>query len=306
MKHYTVLKNECIDGLAIKKDGIYVDATLGYAGDSEEILRRIKRGMLFAFDKDLDAVTYSLDHLKKVGDRFVIFHSDYINMKEMLASKGIEKVDGILFDLGVSSVQIDEDRGFSFMRDEKLDMRMDQSQEFDAIKLLNSYSYDELRKIFFQYGEVSKANCIAKKIVDERLKEKIVGTQQLCDIIKMAVGAKEFYKSHPERQVFQAIRIEVNNELENLKKALEDALTLLNEHGRLVVVTFHSLEDKIVKQFMKKYSEVDPIVKGLPSIPYEYRPKLKIITKKAIKPSDEELRENSRSRSAKLRIAERI
>ncbi len=306
MKHYTVLKHESILGLAIKEDGVYVDATLGYAGDSKEILLRIKKGMLFAFDKDLSAINYSNEILKDIGNNFKLIHSDYVYMKEQLQNLGITKVDGILFDLGVSSPQLDENRGFSFMKDEILDMRMDLRDSKNASDVVNSYSYEELKKIFYDYGEENKSSLIAKEIVKEREQKKIKTTFELVEIIKNAVGSKYFYNNHPERKIFQAIRIEVNDELNHLQQALEDAISLLNPKGRIVVVSFHSKEDRIVKNIFKKYSEVDPLVKGLPKIPQEYLPKLKIINKKVILPSKEELKENSRSKSAKLRIAERI
>ena len=306
MKHYSVLKNEAILGLKIKEDGLYVDMTLGYAGDSSEILKRIKRGKLFAFDKDQDAIFYSKEVLTKINRQFQLFHTDYVNVKEELTKLNISKVDGILFDLGVSSPQLDENRGFSFMRDEQLDMRMDKSQEFDAKDLVNNYSYEKLKKIFYEYGEEKRSAFVAKEIVNYRKKKRIETTKELTDIILRAVGANYYYKNHPERNIFQAIRIEVNQELEHLEIALKEAIELLNKEGRIVVITFHSLEDRIVKNIFKKYSEVDLVVKGLPEIPEEYKPKLKLITKKAIKPSQRELEENTRSASAKLRIAERI
>lgn len=228
-------------------------------------------------------------------------------MKEKLKEQGITKVDGILFDLGLSSPQIDnKDRGFTFMTDAPLDMRMDTSSTLTAATIVNTYSIEELSNIFFIYGEEKMSKVIAKKIVEERLKKEIKTTSELVKIISSAVGAKYFNKNHPERQIFQAIRIEVNGELDVLKKVLPDAIDLLNKNGRISVITFHSLEDRIVKQIFKKESEVDEIVKGLPVIPKEYQPKLKLINKKPILPTEEELNENSRSRSAKLRIIERI
>jgi len=306
MKHYTVLKQECILGLNIKEDGIYVDATLGYAGDSSEILKRIKRGKLFAFDRDESACNYSNEVLKKIGTNYKIFHDKFSNMSKCLEEENVTKVDGILFDLGVSSPQLDEDRGFSFMRDEMLDMRMDRCEEKSAIHVINEYSYEELKDIFYRYGEEKMSSYIAKKIVSERLNKKITTTFELVDIIKNAVGAKYFYDKHPERNIFQAIRIEVNEELKDIEVSLPQAIQLLSPGGRLVVVTFHSLEDRIVKNIFKKYSEIDPVVKGLPLIPQEYLPLIKIITKKPILPNENELKENSRSKSAKLRIVERI
>lgn len=306
MKHYTVLKEESIANLNILEDGIYVDATLGYAGDSSEILKRIKKGHLFAFDRDSEACLYSQEKLSQIGDNFTIIHDKYVNMKERLQEYGITKVDGILFDLGVSSPQLDEKRGFSFMRDEDLDMRMNQEDKITAKDIVNNYSYEELKMLFYKYGEEKKSPFIAKEIVNEREKKTITTTKELVDCIKKAVGENYFYKTHPERNIFQAIRIEVNEELTGLEQVLPDAIDLLNDKGRLVVVTFHSLEDRITKQTFKKYSEVDDMVKGLPNVPKAYLPKIKVITKKPILPSKKELEENTRSKSAKLRVAERI
>ena len=306
MKHYSVLKREAIDGLQIKEDGIYVDATLGYAGDASEILKRIKRGKLFAFDRDEEALKYSDEVLQKLGNSYTLIHSDFVHMKEKLQELEIDKVDGILFDLGVSSPQLDENRGFSFMRDETLDMRMDRSSHITAQNIVNEYSYEKLKNIFYQYGEEKQSALIAKKIVEVRKNKQIKTTKELCDIICDSVGAKYYYKTHPERNIFQAIRIEVNEELTDLEKVLPDAISLLKPKGRLVVITFHSLEDRIVKQIFKKYSEVDKMVKGLPDIPLEYQSLIKLINKKPILPSEEELKENTRSASAKLRIVERI
>ena len=306
MKHYTVLKKESIEALNIKSDGIYVDATLGYAGDASEILKRIKRGFLFAFDRDIDAIRYSEKVLSSISDRYKIIHSAFSSLSLKLQEEGISKVDGILFDLGVSSPQLDENRGFSFMRDEVLDMRMNQDDKKTAQDVLNTYSFEELKTIFYSYGEEKKSSFIASEIVLARETKPITTTQELCSIILKAVGAKYFYKTHPERNIFQAIRIEVNNELKEIEKVLPEAISLLNPGGRLAVVTFHSLEDRIVKRVFKKYSEVDRVVKGLPEIPEEYKPMVRLVNKKPIVPSKEELDENSRSASAKLRIVERL
>ena len=306
MKHYTVLKEESIANLNILEDGIYVDATLGYAGDSSEILKRIKKGHLFAFDRDSEACLYSQEKLSQIGDNFTIIHDKYVNMKERLQEYGITKVDGILFDLGVSSPKLDENRGFSFMRDETLDMRMNQEDKITAKDIVNNYSYEELKMLFYKYGEEKKSPFIAKEIMREREEKPIKTTKELVDCIKKAVGENYFYKTHPERNIFQAIRIEVNEELTGLEQVLPDAIDLLNDKGRLVVVTFHSLEDRITKQIFKKYSGVNDMVKGLPNITKEYLPKIKVITKKPILPSKKELEENTRSKSAKLRVAERI
>jgi len=306
MKHYTVLKNECIEGLKIKEDGIYVDATLGYAGDAKEILKRIKRGKLFAFDRDLKAILYSDEVLKEIGSNFTIFHQKFSNIRSCLLENNVREVDGILFDFGVSSPQLDENRGFSFMRDELLDMRMNQEDKVSAKNIVNEYSKEKLKEVFYRYGEEKRSGFIAEAIVKSRKEKEIKTTFELVEIIKNAVGANYFFKNHPERNIFQAIRIEVNQELEDIEVAIPDAIHMLKPGGRLVVVTFHSLEDRIVKNIFKKYSEVDPVVKGLPNIPKEYLPLIKIINKKPIVPTELELTENSRSRSAKLRIVERI
>ena len=307
MKHYSVLLNEVIENLNLKEDGIYVDATLGYAGHSQNILKKIKRGFLFAFDADLEAINYSQKVLTEVGPNFKIFHSNFVNLKEKLAEEGIQEIDGIVFDLGVSSPQIDnKDRGFSFMQDAKLDMRMNQDQSFSAYDVVNEYSLNDLTQMFYSYGEESKSKFIAKEIVNARQNKSIETTKELVEIIKKSVGAKYFNLKHPERQIFQAIRIEVNNELNVLETVLPDAISLLKKGGRICVITFHSLEDRIVKRIFKKYSEVNELVKGLPNIPKEYQPILKIVNKKVILASDKELVENSRSKSAKLRIGEKI
>ncbi len=307
MKHYSVLKKELIDGLNIKPDGIYVDATLGYAGDSKEILSRLKRGFLFAFDQDEEAIEYSEKELSKIGKNYKIIYSNFRYLKEKLGEEKTKKVDGIVFDLGLSSPQIDEtERGFSFMRDAELDMRMDQNNELTAKKVVNTYSLNDLTQIFYKYGEEDFARPIAKNIVGHRFEKEICTTLELVEIIKESVPLKYFIKEHPERKIFQAIRIEVNDELSALEETLDDAIKMLNKGGRICVITFHSLEDRIVKQMFKKYSDVDPLVKGLPVIPKEYKPLIKLINKKPILPSGMELEENSRSKSAKLRIIERV
>ena len=302
--HYSVLKNELIDSLNIKEDGIYVDATLGYAGDSASILKRIKRGYLFAFDQDLEAVKYSNSVLRKVGNNYKIFNTNFVNMVEYLERENIKEVDGIIFDLGFSSPQIDDaNRGFSFMHDGPLDMRMS-GKGISAKEIIDTYSEYDLSKIFFEYGEEKLSKVIAKKIVKE--KENINSTLQLVEVIKSAVGANYFYKHHPERKIFQALRIEVNNELKVLENILPQAIKLLKKGGRMSVITFHSKEDRIVKQIFKKYSEVDEMLKGERNIPDQYKPLIKIVNKKPIVASRKELEENSRSASAKLRIIERI
>lgn len=305
--HYSVMKEEVIDSLNINPDGIYVDATLGYAGVSKEILKRMKRGFLFAFDQDEEAIKYSDNELKMIGNNYKLFHTNFVNLKKSLNEDNINEVDGIVFDLGLSSPEIDdESRGFSFMRDARLDMRMDQRKSFDAHYVVNNYDFEKLKEIFYLYGEEKFSKIIASNIIKYRSKKTIDTTLELVDVIKSSVPVKYFNLQHPERRIFQAIRIEVNGELTVLSEVLPDAIKMLKKGGRLSVITFHSLEDRIVKQIFKKYSEVDEVVKGLPVIPDEYKPLIKLINKKPILPSDKELEENSRSRSAKLRIVERL
>jgi len=305
--HYSVLLKESIDGLNIKDGGTYVDCTLGYAGHSKVILEKNKKGKLFAFDEDENAVKYSKEALSSIGDNFTIFKENFSNLKETLEKENILKVDGFLFDLGFSSPQIDDaKRGFSFKLNAPLDMRMDTQNSLTAKDVVNTYSLEKLTEIFFKYAEEKYSKVIASAICNERKNKEIVTTFELVDIIQKAVGASYFYKNHPEREIFQAIRIEVNNELSVIEKALPDAIDMLNKGGRICVITFHSLEDRLVKQIFKKYSEVDDILKGMIDIPDEYKPKIKIINKKPILPTDEEINENSRSHSAKLRIVERI
>ncbi|MBR3116749.1 MAG: 16S rRNA (cytosine(1402)-N(4))-methyltransferase RsmH [Bacilli bacterium] len=304
-KHYSVLLDESIENLNIKEDGIYVDCTLGYAGHSSQILKRITRGCLFAFDQDGEAIQYSRRILDQINDNYEIINSNFVNIKSELNKRNITEVDGILFDLGVSSPQLDEtERGFSFHKDAKLDMRMNQDQELSAYEVVNNYSESELTKIFYEYGEEKFSKKIASGIVKAREEKKIETTLELVEIIKSNVPEKYRREHHPARKVFQAIRIEVNDELNVFEKALNDSIDLLKTGGRLCVITFHSLEDRICKNTFKKLSEVDKVYKGLPFIPEEYRPKIKLIGK--YKPSKKELDENNRSRSAILRVIEKM
>lgn len=302
--HYSVLKEELLEGLNIQDGKIYVDATIGYAGDSKEILKQIPNGFLYGFDQDKKAVEYSTSALTKIGNNFKIFNTNFVNMDETFEMIGIKEVDGIIFDLGFSSPQIDDEkRGFSFMHDGPLDMRMS-SEGKSAKDIINEYSENELTEIFFKYGEEKLSRVIAKNIKKES--KNISSTLELVEVIKNATGANYFYKNHPERKIFQALRIEVNEELTVLKSILPKAIKRLKKGGRIAVITFHSLEDRIVKNIFKKYSDIDPLVKGLKDIPEEYKPLIKLVNKKPILPSQKELEENSRSRSAKLRIIERI
>lgn len=307
MKHYSVMCKEIIDSLNIKSDGIYVDATLGYAGMSSKILEKLDTGLLIGIDQDKEAREYSDKLLSKIGNNYKIIDANFSELKERLEELGINEIDGIIFDLGFSSPQIDDEkRGFSFMKDAELDMRMNLDNKLTAKIIVNTYSENDLLKYFYEYGEEKLSKVIAKKIVEMRKNKEINTTLELVEIIKSAVGANYFFKNHPERKIFQALRIMVNDELEVLKKALPDAIDLLKSGGRMSVISFHSLEDRIVKEIFKKYSEVDPIVKGLPEIPFEYQAKIKIVNKKPILATEEELKENSRSHSAKLRIIERV
>ncbi|MCI7241873.1 MAG: 16S rRNA (cytosine(1402)-N(4))-methyltransferase RsmH [Bacilli bacterium] len=306
MLHKSVLLSESINNLNIKNGGVYVDATLGFGGHSSEILKKNKKGRLICFDQDNEAINYSKEYLSKFGDNFTIIKSNFVNMKSELNKLGITKVDGILFDLGVSSVQLDEaERGFSFHKDAKLDMRMNQDQDLSAYEVVNTYSFKDLVRILTKYGEEKYASSIARNIIKYREKKNIETTMELSEIVNSSVPMKVRREKNPSRKTFQAIRIEVNNELEVLSSALEQAIDLLDINGRICVITFHSLEDRIVKQTFKKYSEVDKMFKNLPEIPEEYKPILKLIGK-SITPGNNELEENNRSRSSRLRVAEKI
>ena len=303
--HKTVLLNEAIDNLNVKEDGIYVDATLGFGGHSGLILKRVKRGFLFAFDQDEMAIEYSDKKLSEIGNNYEIIKSNLVHLKEELNKRGINKIDGIVFDLGVSSPQLDiPERGFSYHNDAPLDMRMDRDKEFSAYDVVNTYSYNDLVRILREYGEEKYASSIANNIIKTRENKKIETTLELVEVIKKSMPYKAMKDSHPARKTFQAIRIEVNNELGVLRDALEEAIEMLNVGGRISVITFHSLEDKIVKEIFNKYSKVDSSLSKLPFIPKEYLPKFKLIAN--ITPSKEELEENNRARSSRLRVIERI
>ena len=306
-KHKSVLLEETISSLNLNENSIVVDATLGYGGHSSNILDRIKTGHLFAFDQDSEAIRHSTDRLSKIGTNFTIIESNFVHMKDKLQDLGITQVDAILFDLGVSSPQLDEgERGFSFHVDAKLDMRMDQSQSLSAYHVVNEYSKERLALIFKKYGEDKFSNNIAKRIVEVRKEKPIETTLELVEVIKSAVPMKFRLEKHPARQIFQAIRIEVNHELDVLEPALSQALQLIKVGGRVAVITFHSLEDRIVKQFFKEKTKIDDKVKGMPNIPEEYLPEFRLVYSKAVVPSDEELTDNPRERSSKLRVIEKI
>ena len=305
--HESVLLNETIESLNLKNTSVVIDMTLGFAGHSSQILKRIKEGYLFAFDQDDEALTFSEDKLSKISDNFQIIDSNFVYAKDKLKELGIEKVDAILYDLGVSSPQLDEDyRGFSYRFDAPLDMRMDQDNLLTAKIIVNTYSYDKLKQIFKEYGESKFSSSIARNIVRYRDTKEIETTLELVDIIKDSVPYKERIKKHPAKQIFQALRIEVNDELNVLKKSLDDSLSMLNVGGRIAVISFHSLEDKIVKHKFLEVTKVDEISKGLPNIPLDKLPNYKLITKKGIKASSEELNHNNRAHSATLRVIEKI
>lgn len=304
--HYSVMLKEAINSLNLKEDGTYVDATLGYAGHSSVILSRIKRGFLFAFDQDIDAISFSSEKLKEIGSNFSIIKSNFLFMKEKLNELNVFQVDGILFDLGVSSPQLDTaSRGFSYLKEGRLDMRMDKDNPFSAYDLVNTYSEKDLARIIFSYGEEKYAKSIARNIIKKREEKPIETTLELVDIIKHSMPYKDTIEKNPARRTFQAIRIEVNHELEILDESIRNALSLIKVGGRVSVITFHSLEDKIVKNIFKEVSSVDKVVQGLPEVPDEYLPKFKIINE-VILPSYDELEENHRSRSSRLRVIERI
>ena len=297
MKHVTVLLKESIKGLNIKEDGLYVDATLGGAGHSELILSYLDKGHLYAFDQDEYALEVASKRLDKYNNKTLIY-DNFANMKTRLNALGVEKVDGILADLGMSSFQIDDEtRGFTYLKDTSLDMRMNQKSDLTAAHILNTYSYEELANVFYLYGDEENSFKIASQIIKNRPLKTTFDLVNICD----KVNYKR--KGHSAKKVFQALRIVVNDEIKVLEKLLKDSLELLNEGGRLVVITFHSLEDRIVKHFMKEHSSVN-IPKNVIIFDEMLAP-LKLITRKPILPTKEELTDNSRSRSAKLRIAEK-
>ena len=305
-KHYSVLLEEAVEGLNIKEDGIYVDCTLGGAGHSLEILKKLKTGKLYAFDQDNVALENAKIKLSEYADKVVFIKSNFENLKEKLAEQNVYEVDGVLYDLGVSSPQLDTpERGFSYNYDTRLDMRMDTDASISAYEVVNEYSYHDLVRIFYRYGEEKFSKQIARNIEKKRELAPIETTFQLVDIIKESIpAAKRRTGGHPAKRVFQAIRIAVNNELSVFENSLEQAIDIVKVGGRISVITFHSLEDRICKQIFNSYAKNKEIPKNLPILPNESLSKLKLITRKPICPSDKELEENNRSRSAKLRVAE--
>ena len=307
-EHIPVLLNEVIENLNINPDGIYIDLTLGRAGHSSEILKRLSnKGKLIGFDQDIDAIQASIERLSKISSNFEVIKSNFENVKEELLKRGITKVDGILADLGVSSPQFDQgDRGFSYRFDAKLDMRMDQNANLSAYEIVNTYSLIDLTRIFREYGEEKYAYEIAKRIVREREQKPVETTFELVDIIKRSLPSKELSKKgHPAKQVFQALRIETNRELEVLETMLKDGLELLSSKGRMAIITFQSLEDRIVKNIFKEVSTPKATPRWIPSLPEDQEVDYQLINRKVIVASEEELKRNPRSESAKLRVIER-
>ncbi|RHM15048.1 16S rRNA (cytosine(1402)-N(4))-methyltransferase RsmH [Amedibacillus dolichus] len=308
-KHYSVLLSECLEGLVIRADGIYVDGTLGRGGHSAQILQRIPKGHLYAFDRDETAIKESKERLLSIASNFTLIHNQFSMLKEELSNRGIYQIDGMLLDLGVSSPQFDDgERGFSYRYDAPLDMRMDQSQQKNAYDVVNSYDYHELVRIFYQYGEEKFAKQIAKNIEKQRAIKPIATTFELVEVIKASLPAKVLNKKgHPAKKVFQAIRIEVNDELKEIETVLQDAMDMLAVGGRLCVISFQSLEDRIVKEAFHERSTPKKVDKRIPMLPQDIETvDYRLVNRKPIIASEEELEENNRSHSAKLRIIERV
>lgn len=302
--HKSVLLEECIFYLNLNDKSKIVDCTLGYGGHSSEILKKIPQGFLYSFDQDEEAINSSKKRLSDIASNFKIIKSNFANLKEEMTAYE-EEVDGILYDLGVSSPQLDEDeRGFSFHNDAKLDMRMDKDNSLSAYEVVNNYSYEQLTNVLYRYGEEKYASSIVNKIIKTRQIKPIETTLELSEIIKSSVPEKYRRDKHPARKTFQAIRIEVNHELDVFEDSIKQALDLIKIGGRICVITFHSLEDRICKNVFKEVSELDPNLRKLPIIPADKEPKFKLIAN--ISPSKEELEINNRARSARLRVIERV
>ncbi|MCI5678211.1 MAG: 16S rRNA (cytosine(1402)-N(4))-methyltransferase RsmH [Candidatus Faecisoma sp.] len=300
--HESVLLKESLEFLNLRDDSIIVDCTLGYGGHSSNILKRIPNGHLYSFDQDIDAINYSSERLSKINSNFTIIKSNFKNITAKLNELNVTKVNGILYDLGVSSPQLDvSERGFSYHLDSRLDMRMDKDNKLSAYEVVNNYPYEKLVKIFREYGEEKYSTSIARGIINNR---PIETTLELAEIIKENVPFSYRKDKHPARKVFQAIRIEVNDEMNVLNDSLRQALELLTLNSRLCVITFHSLEDKLVKKMFREVSSIPNELSKLPIIPEEYLPKYKEI--KTLTPDLKEISSNNRSRSATLRVIERI
>ncbi|TBX41846.1 16S rRNA (cytosine(1402)-N(4))-methyltransferase RsmH [Lactiplantibacillus paraplantarum] len=310
-EHTTVLLHEAIAALNVRPDGVYVDCTLGGGGHSREILQQLgPDGHLFSFDQDQTAIDYNQSNLAPYLERgqVTFIKSNFANLKTELNARGIEHVDGVVYDLGVSSPQFDDAaRGFSYQHDAPLDMRMDQSQALTAQTVVNTWPYADLVRIFYRYGEEKFSKQVARLIERERSVQPIITTGQLVEIIKNAIPARARRTGgHPAKRVFQAIRIAVNNELGVLETSLEQAIDLIDVHGRVSVITFQSLEDRLVKTIFKEHSDLPELPPGLPVIPAEMQPDYRLVSRKPIVPSDAEIEANRRARSAKLRAIERL
>ena len=311
-KHFSVLLHETIDNLKPQAGGVYVDATFGGGGHARYLLSQLSAGTVIGFDQDEYAIDTAKENFKDYlqadsQPRLQLVHNNFSHLPEELAKLGYDGIDGIYYDLGVSSPQLDQaQRGFSYRFDARLDMRMDQSQDFDAYQLVNTYSQKQLADVLYRYGDEKFSRQIARRIVEKRQQKPIETTFELVDIIKEAIPAyARRTGGHPAKKSFQAIRVEVNHELDVLQATLEEAIAALKPGGRIAVITFQSLEDKIVKKTFKKYSEVE-IPRGMPEAPADLKPSLKLVNRKPIVASAEELEENNRSHSAKLRVAEKL
>lgn len=306
-KHIPVMLDEVLENLDIKEDGIYVDCTMGGAGHASEILKRIKTGWLYCFEQDEYARMKGKEKLEQISNRFTIIPENFVNLRTELGKNSIHQVDGILYDLGVSSFQFDiPDRGFSYNYDAPLDMRMNTNNSLTAYDIINTYSFNDLKRIFYIYGEEPYSANIARMIEKERVQKEIKTTYELVEIIKKSLPARELRKKgHPAKQVFQALRIAVNDELEVFEKSLTQALSLLKPNGRIAVITFHSLEDRICKNIFKEKSEID-IPRGLPIKESEILREFELVNKKVIVPTDLEIATNHRSHSAKLRVIKKL
>lgn len=309
-KHVTVLLHEAVDNLNIQPDGTYVDATLGGGGHTSLILSKLQNGHLYSFDQDEQAISYNRDHLKDAinSGKLTLIQDNFRHLKKALARQNVSLIDGIVYDLGVSSPQFDDSqRGFSYQHDAELDMRMNQEQVLSAKTIVNEWPYEELVRILYRYGEEKFAKSIARNIERTRQHQPIETTFQLVDVIKDAIPARaRRHGGHPAKKTFQAIRIAVNDELGALEESLEQALEILKPGGRISVITFQSLEDRLVKTMFKEKSSLPELPPGLPIIPDDQQPDFKLVNKKPIEPSKEELTANHRAHSAKLRVIEKI
>jgi len=305
-KHYPVMKNEAIEYLNINPDGIYCDLTLGGGSHSEEIAKRLRNGKLISIDKDKDAIDFSTEKLKDYKDKIHIVKDDFVNIKEILRNLKIEKIDGALIDLGISSWQIEADRGFSYIRDSILDMRMDRDQKLNAATVVNTFDKEKLKEILYTYGEERYSELIVREILKRREVKQIETTLELADIIKNAVRNVRYDGGHPAKRTFQAIRVYINREIEIIEPTIDAVESMLNSKGRLAVISFHSGEDRAVKKCFGKYEKNCECPPNFPVCVCNKRATSKIITRKPVYPSKKELEENSRSESAKLRVLEKL